>query len=267
MSGKAKKAEPSGEKVPLWIISFADMITLLLSFFVMLQTMAHSKDSTLFGVSQDSFRRAISGFGMPDFLYGKQAVPNYDYRKLKYPTDEAAPDEPTTNERIIDANDEQIRHIFGRLQNQMESSSTDVAEKTRSVSVTPIRFARGSTHIDEAGQKYLNSFAESLLANAGRGKIQVYVYGLAPEETNFQSAMKLSSLRARSIEMHLKKTFAARIKDGTMGTASWGAQPGQETDKTLGSIPKEAHAIIVITEAEATSDTADPAPVAALLKH
>ena len=36
-------SEEQGEKVPLWIISFADMITLLLSFFVMLQTMCRRR--------------------------------------------------------------------------------------------------------------------------------------------------------------------------------------------------------------------------------
>jgi flagellar motor protein MotB len=38
MAGKAKPQEESGESAPLWIISFADMISLLMAFFVMLTT-------------------------------------------------------------------------------------------------------------------------------------------------------------------------------------------------------------------------------------
>lgn len=36
MSRKAKPEEPAGESAPMWIVSFADLVTLLMSFFVIL---------------------------------------------------------------------------------------------------------------------------------------------------------------------------------------------------------------------------------------
>src|SRR6478609_5849803 len=33
---KAKAPEPAGESAPMWIVSFADLVTLLMSFFVVL---------------------------------------------------------------------------------------------------------------------------------------------------------------------------------------------------------------------------------------
>ena len=45
MKDKAPPPKEQGEKVPIWIVSFADMITLLLSFFVMLTTFSsYSKE-------------------------------------------------------------------------------------------------------------------------------------------------------------------------------------------------------------------------------
>ena len=47
MKNKAPVVEETGEKSPLWIISFADMISLLMAFFVMLLTMAHDKSGKI----------------------------------------------------------------------------------------------------------------------------------------------------------------------------------------------------------------------------
>jgi chemotaxis protein MotB len=39
MQKKAKAPEPAGESAPMWIVSFADLVTLLMSFFVVLYAM------------------------------------------------------------------------------------------------------------------------------------------------------------------------------------------------------------------------------------
>ena len=63
-----KRQEEEAEGAPAWIVSFADMITLLLAFFVLLQSFAQEQDPELFHQGQGSFRRSISGFGIPDLL-------------------------------------------------------------------------------------------------------------------------------------------------------------------------------------------------------
>jgi hypothetical protein len=54
MKPSAPPPEPSGEKVPIWIISFADMITLLLSFFVMLTSFSTYNKGSLDHLRQTS---------------------------------------------------------------------------------------------------------------------------------------------------------------------------------------------------------------------
>lgn len=64
MAGKPKPQEESGEGAPLWIISFADMVSLLMAFFVMLTTFSG------FGPMESiRLRKVISATLAPD-LYG-----------------------------------------------------------------------------------------------------------------------------------------------------------------------------------------------------
>ena len=65
MAGKPKpQEEESGEGAPLWIISFADMVSLLMAFFVMLTTFSG------FGPMESiKLRKVITATLAPD-LYG-----------------------------------------------------------------------------------------------------------------------------------------------------------------------------------------------------
>jgi len=204
--------EGGGEKVPLWIISFADMITLLLSFFVMLQTMSHARDATLFGVAQDSFRRAISGLGIPDLLFGKQVCPLMDYRKLKYPMEESEAQEPT-RERVIDAEDENIRRMFAQLEAQAEVTTSSQA-KTQSSFSLPIRFAPGRADLDAGAQAQLKAFAVDLRSATKGPAVHLYVVGQAPDEQTSVDRAKLAARRARAVEQSLTAELGSQVMNG-----------------------------------------------------
>ena len=65
---KPKQEEESGEGAPLWIISFADMMSLLMAFFVMLSTFSG------FGSSEaQKLRKAVKAAIAPNFYGGWHA--------------------------------------------------------------------------------------------------------------------------------------------------------------------------------------------------
>jgi chemotaxis protein MotB len=65
MAGKPKPQEESGEGAPLWIISFADMISLLMAFFVMLTTFSG------FGPKESAkLRKVITSALAPNYYGG-----------------------------------------------------------------------------------------------------------------------------------------------------------------------------------------------------
>ena len=118
--GQKTQLEEEDQGPPAWIVSFTDMITLLLSFFIMLQALAKMQDQALFLYSRDYFNRAIAGLGVPDWLFGKQDKPQFDYFKRKHTTREAPYKHP--RHRVIDPEDERIRRAFDDVRRRMETS-------------------------------------------------------------------------------------------------------------------------------------------------
>ena len=51
-------------EVPAYIVTFSDMITLLLTFFVMLLSLADVQDPELFNKGRDSFVEAVDSYGL-----------------------------------------------------------------------------------------------------------------------------------------------------------------------------------------------------------
>jgi hypothetical protein len=151
-------AEEQGERAPLWIISFADMISLLMAFFVMLLTMASTKSGKLvnegegiFEATIFGFKKSIEGFGVPEIFGGKPGqygTPGealyFDSHKTYY----AVKGDETTD-RTIDAAEERIRRVFNRLGRHATTSKSQLQWGQPDFVVTPIAFKQGQYVLDE----------------------------------------------------------------------------------------------------------------------
>lgn len=205
---KAAPPQSSGEKVPIWIISFADMITLLLSFFVMLQTMAKTRDSTLFGVSQDSFRRAIAGYGVPDILFGKQTGPQFDYKKLKYPTEQT--DDPGMPHRVIDADDDQIRHLFDQITRQIETQTSEQGQTVVNMVSAPLKLSGGPSSLDPSDREFLISFASNLKQTLSGQDNSVEIIALAGGAGSGKDQYRQALQKAQAVGEFLGKQLGSQ---------------------------------------------------------
>lgn len=230
--------EEPAKGAPAWIVSFSDMVTLLLAFFVLLQTFAKTQDPDLFYAGQGSFQRAISGFGLASWFQGKMANPIADFRKLKYPTDTEADQDST--DRLIDPNDENIRKIFKDLSDTLDVKTDDMAEDAVSVIVTPITFEHSQARLDDKATKYIKAFAGDLKQSAHRN-VNVYVVGLAADEKNIRKRWMLSAKRAARVQLVLTAALAGD-RNRKWLIDSWGAG----AQKAFGVDVKGASVIIAV---------------------
>lgn len=248
---RPQKKGPAEEKaeVPGWIVSFTDMVTLLLAFFVLLLTLARDRDPELFFVGQGSFRRAIAGLGIPSLFPGKLPRIRQQFRRVVHCIE---PDpNNTTVERMIDYEQEQIAKLFHELRSQIETSTSDTADKVISASATPIQFPASQAKLDEVAKAYLSSFAANLIESTGSRAVRVEVIALAALETTRARQWRLSALRAAEVEQYLSKALSSEITEHGWQVGSRGAGAGSERTRQLGLIPGKSCVAIRVLEASA----------------
>lgn len=93
MSGRKKKKAEEGGGVPAWMATFSDLVTLLLTFFVMLMAMASFEEAAELDTALESLRDALASLGFGDGLVSMIAGDNLSDAIRKDVT--AKPLEPT----------------------------------------------------------------------------------------------------------------------------------------------------------------------------
>lgn len=195
--------QSSGPKVPAYIVTFSDMVTLLLTFFVMLLTLAQVQDPELFFVTRDAFITRINTYGL-GVLDGKEMVAELGANKIKYHISNPDKDPPG---RTIDAKEEEIRRIYKRISQSMVTMPSQIVARETNFTVTNICFAAGQASLNESAENFLEKFSTDLQVQTAGQSIKLYVLGLANDVAGDKDQWILSAKRAKAAADFLKSTF------------------------------------------------------------
>jgi outer membrane protein OmpA-like peptidoglycan-associated protein len=223
--------------VPAYIVTFSDMVTLLLTFFVLLLTLANEQDPELFNKGRDSFIKSLryAGLGM---FFGRRDMPVLGSTKTRHSIDI---DERDANRRTINAEREKVRRILEQIgQFATIVPSEMVADKTR-YTVTNVRFQRSEAVLDASGRKQLTEYCDAWREVGGIENTKIYVLGLAPDASGAAGQWQLSAMRAKVVADFLNDELSSQLQRPVY---SWGGGPGGDWVNAESPVSEESHILI-----------------------
>jgi chemotaxis protein MotB len=238
-----KFVEDPKPSVPGYIVTFSDMITLLLTFFVMLLSMAQTQvEKHKFEVGVYSFRRAISDFGMSGLLISRANSSTFEHPKVFYRVD-SGQDEPEN--RSIDAKTEMLRRVLMDIEQMMKISPSHIVGAQKTVFPSNIRFSTGGWELNDSARSTLKKLTENLKINYSQQEPSIYILGLAADASEPQQ-WAVSARRAETAAESIRQLLG---QDMTWPIYCWGAGPGGEWIGQSGLVTRETHILItVLTE-------------------
>jgi len=249
MSGKRQRAKEEVTQLPIWIITYSDMVTLLLTFFVLLLSLAEKQDAGLVDRGRDSFNSSLRTCGL-GMLLGREESADFGYVKVKYPIEPS--DENVPDQRVISAPEERTQRIYEKLLSFMEAMPSNITAKKVDFSIADIHFAHLQAKLDIKAQQFLEKFCvdfhqprrlSTQVEAAGqpsRENTSLYVLGLSRDFKTDGQNLILSAQRAQAVKDFLRDRLpSCRIY-------CWGAGAGGDWTGPDSPISEDCHIMIGI---------------------
>jgi len=187
---KNKAEEPTKRPVPAYMTSFADMMTLMLTFFILLVAFAQEQRAELVAAGTGSFINAIDTLGLPGLLPGGRRPINLDQLPPNFTIPqrhvEPAPGAALLNEDLLEAPPDRLRR-----------ATVDYLKRRRSVAFsTPVAFQPGTDRLEPSSHAALDRIAELARSRFCYLTIEAHVSGPG-------DGWLLSSLRAAAVARYL----------------------------------------------------------------
>lgn len=214
-----KRAEEPAPGVPIWIITFSDMTTNLLTFFVLLLSMGHMRDENLLDEGQ---RISMMFLDSVKTGFGLQKATDFDYSKIKYSIDQ--PEKPQGITK--DAREEQRKRLFDTLRRSMQTHQSQLKGDRIEFSVASVQFPPGQAALDDGSRQWLSRFSLNVRQNLDPAKNMLYVVGLPDNGVAGAQTQILAAQRSRAVADFLRQNLSAGAAASGWRVFWWGAGPG-----------------------------------------
>lgn len=236
-----RKSQEASAGAPAWIVTYSDMVTLLLTFFVMLISMADNRvEQHKFMAGSNSVRRALSDFGLSGFLIERKSGPEFEHPKPAYNIDEGQDEE---KDRSIDSRTEMLRRILFQIESKMKISPSQIDGISRTFLPMKIQFAPKSSTLDDKARKELDLAWNQICIAATGHEAMIYILGLAADESTSSAQWALSARRAKAVKDYLE---SLDTYDSKLPIFCWGAGRGGEWTSRSGLTTQQTQILITL---------------------
>jgi flagellar motor protein MotB len=236
-----RAAEEKAAGSPEWIVTFSDMITLLLTFFVLLQSMAKVQvDKHKFETGQAALKNTFADAGISGPGVEAHDGMEFDYPKPEYAAEEGQ-DEPEN--RAIDARTEMLRRIVMDIERMAKITPSPIDGVNKTILPTGIHFQPGQDALDDETNSYLNNFCQQIEITMADQEGTIFVLGIAAAEESEKKQWIMSAKRAAAVAEFIR---SKRPKDAKWHLYSWGAGPGGDWVGQNGLVGNETEIVIAI---------------------
>lgn len=181
--------EEQKEGAPAWMISFGDMMTLILTFFILLVSMSKERQVGLKAKGVGSFAVAMQSFGLSGVLDGAEepTVSEETRSKFRQPEGDPDRDEPLTVEQL----------------ELLQAETLEALKPVRQFSQPSFAvFDRGSAELTGASMSYIDLLIPSLTPG-GRALLQLEGHAAQNEPGWKGRAHELAFQRALAVQTYL----------------------------------------------------------------
>jgi len=184
MAGAKKVEDPPPAGAPLYMVSFGDMMTIILTFFILLCSYSKERHAGFVSDGVGSFRDTINAMGLPGLLNGDRYAVEIGARRVRYKPSKAVNSQllEDANGSISDGNRDALRDVTKRA--LLEDGTSRIPIE--------IVFERGSSELTREHRAALDVVAGVLWGK----NVVIRVEGWAFEENGPPRPVALARARA-----------------------------------------------------------------------
>ncbi len=210
MAAPKAPVDESLDGAPLYMVSFGDMMTIMLTFFILLCSYSRERQAGFVSDGIGSFQSSVNAMGLPGVLPGSRYPIDLGAKRARYRPVGAINDEFLTDEegRVSDLNRDKLRDV---VKNHL------VKKKETRVPVVLI-FGRRDTELSGDHRETLDVIAKLL-----QGKdLKIRLEGFAYEEgQGKRETTSIAAERALSVAKYFNRKYG--IENKNIVTRGWGS--------------------------------------------